>query len=57
MQVHRNGAVRFRKTRRRPQPVQVIKVDPRILKTALRLAKGDASKLRSISATKIEVRP
>jgi hypothetical protein len=56
MKVHRNGAMRHRKPRRRPERVEVVRVDHRVMKTALQIAKGDASRLRIISATEVEVR-
>ncbi len=38
-----------------PEPVTVIKVNPSIWKTALQLADGKPSRIKVISATKVEV--
>lgn len=51
------------KTRRQPSArprsgeVAVIKVDPRVMREALRLVKGDASKLRILGLRRVEILP
>lgn len=47
-----------RRSRRRPRSsaVSIIHVDERVLRTALRLAAGDASRLTLVSSTEIIVR-
>lgn len=58
MNVHRDGAVRLPRNRyeRRNGPVEVVKVDARVMKEALRLADGDASRLKIVNARTVEVR-
>lgn len=58
MKVH--GLAVARRKRRTPRTangkVEVVKVDARIMKTALRIAGGDASRITIISRTRVEVR-
>jgi hypothetical protein len=42
---------------RRAAPVQVTRVDPRVLSAAMKLAGGDVRRLRVISPTRVEVTP
>jgi hypothetical protein len=58
MAVARTAAVRrIRQPRRKPAPVQVIRVNPGVMREALRQADGDASRIRIISPTRVEVGP
>ena len=57
--VARGEVPKVTKNRRNPKhrnsPVSVIKVNPLVMETALRLAKGDASRLRIESETSVLV--
>jgi hypothetical protein len=58
MAVARTAAVRSqRQERRKPSPVQVIRVNSGVLREALKIAGGDASRIRIISTTRVEVMP
>lgn len=47
MRVHRNAAAKVPAARREPQcgKVEVTRINPRVMKEALRIAEGDASRL------------
>jgi hypothetical protein len=58
MAVHRAATVRRqRQPRRKPEPVQVTRVNAGVMREALRQADGDASRIRIISPTRVEVGP
>lgn len=50
------ATTRRHKGRHRAQPVTVTKVEPRIWATALKLAKGDTSRIQVEGATSVVVR-
>lgn len=57
MNVHRDGAVRVRASRtRHSYPVKTVTVDRRVWREAMRLSRGDARRIRIISARTAEIR-
>lgn len=57
LDVHRLGAMRKRRRpRRRPAPVEVIRVDPLVMALALEKANGDARRIEIVDETTVIVR-
>lgn len=58
MKVHEFAAAKrkARRPRKPNSPVEVVQVDRRVWKEALKIAKGDPKRIKIISRTRVEIR-